>query len=192
MNSFNYFCTEWAPSLFALIDLMPLPVLHKPAASVIPTQTITGLRRDRRSAIRAAVKYKRMASLVPEGIIKPQSAAPSLSPQDPPACRAVPNPPQAPKNSPTHPARPCLDSGDNSAIRQALRGERREVDRAARNKSDEICSGWATLLNHKQQSCTQTNTIHKRTARRTESPPFSNLSSQILKGRVHQIIKMNL
>lgn len=101
--------------------------------------------------------------------------------------------PWPPKNPPTHPARPCLDDGDNSAIRQALRGERREVDRAACNKSDENCSGWATPLNHKQQQmCTQTNTIHKRRARRTEIPPFSNLSSQILKGRVHQIIKMNL
>lgn len=101
MNSFNYFCTERAPLLFVLIDLMPLPVLHKPAVSVIPTQTITGLRRDRRGAICAAFKYKRMAMLVPEGIIKPQSAAQSLSPQDPPACRAVPNPlPGPPK---THP-----------------------------------------------------------------------------------------
>lgn len=175
LNSFTYFCTGRAPSLFALIDPMPLQVLHKPAVSVIPTQTITGLRRDRHGAIRSGVRYKRMATLVPEGIIKPQSAAQSLSPQDP-----LPNPPPGlPK---THPARPCLDNGDNSAIRQALRGERREVDGAAHNKSDEICSSWETLLKYKQQQRrTQTNTIHKRSARRTEIPPFSSISSQILK-----------
>lgn len=99
--------------------------------------------------------------------------------------------PWPPKNPPTHPARPCLDSGDNSAIRQPLRGKTREEDRVARNKSDEICSGCATLLNHKQQQkCTQTNTIHQRRARWTEIPPFSNLSSQILKGRVHQILSL--
>lgn len=187
MKSFNYFFTERAPSLFVLIDLMPLPVLHKPAVSVIPTQTITGLQRDRRGAIRAVVKYKRMATLVPEGIIKPQSAAQSLSPQDP-----LPNPPPGlPK---THPPTWRGHVWTTVITVQSGRpwgGERREVDRGARSKSDEICSGWATLLKHKQR-CTQTNTIHKRSAHRTEIPPFSSISSQILKGRVHQVIKMNL
>lgn len=62
-------------SLHFTIHQMLLSVLHKSAVGMIPTQTINRLLRDADDGIHIAGEYKWTATLLPRGIIKPQSTA---------------------------------------------------------------------------------------------------------------------